>query len=56
MPPFDKTDREYYINITFPDWMIGENIILRNVIRGVARGFMVLKPTKIFGELRNAGI
>ena len=27
-----KTNREYYINITFPDWMIVENIILRNVI------------------------
>ena len=56
MSPFDKTSREYYINITFPDWVIVENVILRNVIRGVARGFIMLKPTKIFGELRDAGI
>ena len=27
-----KTNREYYINITFPDWVIVENIIQRNVI------------------------
>ena len=27
-----KTNMEYYINITFPDWVIVENIILRNVI------------------------
>ena len=29
---------EYYINITFPDWMLVENIIQRNVIinRGAA--------------------
>ena len=27
-----KTNREYYINITFPDWVIVENIIPRNVI------------------------
>ena len=27
-----KTNREYYINITFPDWVIVENFILRNVI------------------------
>ena len=25
-------NREYYINITFPDWVIVENIIPRNVI------------------------
>ena len=30
--PLTKTNREYYINITFPDWMTAENIILRNVI------------------------
>ena len=30
--PLTKTNREYYINITFPDWMIVENFILRNVI------------------------
>ena len=30
--PLTKTNMEYYINITFPDWMIVENIILRNVI------------------------
>ena len=27
-----KTNREYYINITFPDWVIAKNIIPRNVI------------------------
>ena len=27
-----KTNREYYINIMFPDWVIVENIIPRNVI------------------------
>ena len=27
-----KTSREYCINITFPDWVIVENIISRNVI------------------------
>ena len=27
-----KTNREYYINIAFPDWVIVENIIPRNVI------------------------
>ena len=32
MSPFDKTNREYYINTTFPDWVIVENIIPRNVI------------------------
>ena len=32
MPPSAKTNREYYINITFPDWVIVENIIPRNVI------------------------
>ena len=30
--PLTKTNREYYINITFPDWVIVENITLRNVI------------------------
>ena len=30
--PLTKTNRGYHINITFPDWMIVENIILRNVI------------------------
>ena len=30
--PLTKTNREYYINVTFPDWVIVENIILRNVI------------------------
>ena len=30
--PLTKTNREYYINITFPDWVIVENIIPRNVI------------------------
>ena len=30
--PLTKTNREYYINITFPDWMIVESIIPRNVI------------------------
>ena len=29
--PLTKTNREYYINITFPDWVIVENIP-RNVI------------------------
>ena len=29
--PLTKTNREYYINITFPDWVIVENIIPRNV-------------------------
>ena len=32
MSPFDKTNREYYKNITFPDWVIVENIIPRNAI------------------------
>ena len=32
MSPFAKTNSEFYINITFPDWVIVENIILRNVI------------------------
>ena len=32
MSRFDKTNREYYINITFPYWVIVENIIPRNVI------------------------
>ena len=27
-----KTNREYYINISFPDWVIDENFIPRNVI------------------------
>ena len=30
--PLTKTNREYYINITSPDWVIVENIILMNVI------------------------
>ena len=30
--PLKKTNREYYINITFPDWVIVKNIIPRNVI------------------------
>ena len=30
--PLTKTNREYYINITFPDWVIVENITMRNVI------------------------
>ena len=30
--PVTKTNSEFYINITFPDWVIVENIILRNVI------------------------
>ena len=30
--PLTKTNREYNINITFPDWVIVENIIWRNVI------------------------
>ena len=30
--PLTQTNREYYINITFPDWVIVENITLRNVI------------------------
>ena len=30
--PLTKTNREYYINVTFPDWVIVENIIPRNVI------------------------
>ena len=30
--PLTKTNREYYINITFPDWVMVENIIPRNVI------------------------
>ena len=30
--PLTKTNRKFYINITFPDWVIVENIILRNVI------------------------
>ena len=30
--PLTKTNREYYINVTFPDWVIVENIITRNVI------------------------
>ena len=30
--PLTKTNREYYINITFPDWVIVENIIPRNAI------------------------
>ena len=30
--PLTKTNREYYIIITFPDWVIVENIIPRNVI------------------------
>ena len=30
--PLTKTNREYYINSTFPDWVIVENIIPRNVI------------------------
>ena len=30
--PLTKTNREYYINITFPDWVIFKNIIQRNAI------------------------
>ena len=30
--PLTKTKRGYYINITFPDWVIVENITPRNVI------------------------
>ena len=30
--PLTKTNRQYDINITFPDWVIVENIIPRNVI------------------------
>ena len=30
--PLKKTNREYYINITFPDWVIVENIISGNHI------------------------
>ena len=30
--PLTKTNREYFINVTFPDWVIVENIIQRNVI------------------------
>ena len=30
--PLTKTNREYYINITFPDWIIVESSIPRNVI------------------------
>ena len=30
--PLTKTNRKYYINITFFDWVIVENIIPRNVI------------------------
>ena len=30
--PLTKTNREYYINIAFPDWVIVENTIPRNVI------------------------
>ena len=30
--PLTKTNRKYSIDITFPDWVIVENIILRNVI------------------------
>ena len=30
--PLTKTNREYYINITFADWMKVENIIPKNVI------------------------
>ena len=30
--PLTKTNREYYINITFSHWVIVENIIPRNVI------------------------
>ena len=30
--PLTKTNRKYYINITFPDWVIVENIIPKNVI------------------------
>ena len=32
MSPFDKKNREYHTNITFPDVVIVENIIPRNVI------------------------
>ena len=30
--PLTKTNREYYINVTFPDWVIVENITTRNAI------------------------
>ena len=30
--PLTKTNREYYINISIPDWVIVANIIPRNVI------------------------
>ena len=30
--PLTKTNREYYKNNTFPDWVIVENIIPRNLI------------------------
>ena len=30
--PLTKTNRENYINITFPDWVIADKIIPRNVI------------------------
>ena len=30
--PLTKTNREYYMNITFPDLVIVENIIPRNVV------------------------
>ena len=30
--PLTNTNREYYINITFPDWVIVKSIIPRNVI------------------------
>ena len=30
--PLTKTNKEYFMNITFPDWVIVKNIIARNVI------------------------
>ena len=41
--PLTNTNREYYINITFPEWVIDENIIPRNVI--------ILFPEMIFSTI-----
>ena len=46
-PPLIKTNGEYYINITFPDWVIVENIILRNVI--------ITFPEMIFSTITQSG-
>ena len=50
MSPFDN-DMEYYINITFPDWVIVKNIIPRNVIinRGAAKVDNHISRDDIFG-------